>query len=201
MNTAHVKSYTAPELDRREILRYMGAKSLDENLSSLVDECISESLSVTSYKVCYMELPVKTEGACTDLGFTKTESKSLLRTLSGCDRIILFAATLGLAADRLIMRYSSTNPTKALVLDAIFTERIEALCDAFCKDIEAEYKSFGREVLPRFSAGYGDFPLEAQRDIFAALSPEKRIGLSLNGTLLMTPRKSVTALVGIKKQG
>lgn len=50
---------------------------------------------------------------------------------------------------------------------------------------------------PRFSPGYGDLPLSAQREIFAVLDCGKRIGLMLNDSLLMSPSKSVTAFVGI----
>ena len=46
---------------------------------------------------------------------------------------------------------------------------------------------------------YGDLPLEAQRDVFALLNPEKRIGVTLNDGLLMSPSKSVTAIAGIGK--
>ncbi len=192
------KAYGAPPIDRHEILRYMGAKGADEALTTLLDECILEAESATSYKVCYAEFPVKDLGECLDLGFCKTASKSLFRTLRGCKSVILFAATLGLSADRLIMRYSSLNPSRALIFDAIFTERIEALCDAFCYEMKEKYSKENKEVLSRFSAGYGDLSLEVQREIFLALSPEKRIGLSLNETLLMIPTKSVTALMGVK---
>jgi len=36
-----------------------------------------------------------------------------------------------------------------------------------------------------------------QRDIFAVLDCPRKIGLSLNGSLLMSPSKSVTAIIGI----
>ena len=49
----------------------------------------------------------------------------------------------------------------------------------------------------RFSPGYGDLPLQAQRAIFDALQCHKEIGLYLNESLLMSPTKSVTAIVGI----
>ena len=40
-------------------------------------------------------------------------------------------------------------------------------------------------------------PLECQKDVFAILSPEKQIGLTLTDSLLMSPSKSVTAIVGL----
>ena len=80
------------------------------------------------------------------------------------------------------------------MFQAIGAERIEALCDAFCDDISKEYNI---AIKPRFSPGYGDLPLECQKDIFAVISPEKHIGLTLTDSMLMSPSKSVTAIVGL----
>ena len=38
-----------------------------------------------------------------------------------------------------------------------------------------------------------------QKDIFNLLNPAKNIGLSLSDSLLMTPSKAVTAIVGLGK--
>ena len=53
------------------------------------------------------------------------------------------------------------------------------------------------QTMPRFSPGYGDLPLTAQREMFRMLECEKRIGVYLNESLLMSPSKSVTAIVGL----
>ena len=49
--------------------------------------------------------------------------------------------------------------------------------------------------------GYGDLPLALQKDIFRVLDCPKRIGLTLNESLLMSPSKSVTALIGVSGSG
>ena len=108
------------------------------------------------------------------------------------NRAIIFAATVGLAPDRAIARYGVSSPTKALVFDAIGAERIESLCDCFCKEIGNEKK-----LRPRFSAGYGDLSIGVQRDIFRLLDCSKNIGLTLGESLIMTPSKSVTAIIGV----
>ena len=106
---------------------------------------------------------------------------------------------MGLGIDRLINKYGRITPSRAVCLQAIGAERIEALCDEFCKDIAQKYAESCRKLRPRFSPGYGDLPLSLQRDILNLLSSEKRIGLTLNESLLMSPTKSVTAIVGIYK--
>jgi hypothetical protein len=129
-----------------------------------------------------------------DLGFAKVPSAALARNLAGCKRAILFAATVGLEVDRLIARYSRLQPVKGLMFQAIGTERVEALCDAFCADMDCR---MGGGLRRRFSPGYGDLPLELQNNIFRVLDCSKTIGLTLNGSLLMSPTKSVTAIAGI----
>ena len=82
-------------------------------------------------------------------------------------------------------------------MQAIGAERIEALCDAFCDKLKAEKSEKGLFLRPRFSAGYGDLSIELQRDIMRALDCGRKIGVTLNESLLMSPSKSVTAIVGI----
>lgn len=188
------KTYIEPPFCEKEILRYAGCRGEREEISVLLKECIDEVKDKLVYKVCYRELSNKTVGDTCDFEVFSVHSEKLARNLKGCEKVILFAATVGVEIDRLIGKYGRLSPTKALLFQAIGAERIEALCDAFCADIKKEYNT-GLE--PRFSPGYGDLPLSAQKNIFAVLDPERRIGLTLNSSLLMSPSKSVTAFVGL----
>ena len=127
----------------------------------------------------------------------QSRSNSLSRHREGCESVVLFDATIGLEIDRLIFRYGKISPSKALFLQAIGAERIEALCDLFFTDLEKEKEKEGKLLRARFSAGYGDFSLDAQKEIFASLDCARKIGLTLNASLLMSPSKSVTALIGV----
>lgn len=184
-----VKTYAAlPDYDRREILRYAGARGeTDGVLESLLDDCLSECDGVFAPRVCYVTL-TRTEF----LGIFPPSETAKTWT-EACENITVFAATVGLGIDRLINRYASVSTAKALLFQAIGAERIEALCDLFCEEQRGNGQS-GR----RFSPGYGDFPLTAQREMFALLNPPKHIGVTLTDSLLMSPTKSVTAAFGIK---
>lgn len=190
------QSFSLPPVNRREVLRYAGIREETPELASLLDETYALAAPHLTGKVCWTQFPVTRQQAVLDLGFTKTTSESLKRNLSGCDRIVVFAATLGLGLDRLIARYGYQSPSTALMLQAIGAERIEALCDHFCEQLRLEASQTGLHPVPRFSPGYGDFPLELQKDIFRVLDCSRKIGLTLNESLLMSPSKSVTAIVG-----
>lgn len=197
----YTKTYPQPPIDRREILRYMRCREADSDIDALLDTCLAELLPLLVYKVCWRVFPLcRTRENLLDLGFLQTDSRGLARNLQDCKEFVLFAATIGLAPDRLVAKYGRLSPVKALCMQAIGAERIESLCDAFCGDLEYKYAGEGLRMKPRFSPGYGDFPLEAQKAVFQALDCPRKIGLSLNDSLLMSPSKSVTALAGLFPQ-
>ena len=187
MNTVYTKIFDAPPFNKSEILRYAGAKEATAEIDSLIDECIAEATDKLSYKVCYGQFPTS---------FMEFKSEKLKKNLCGCDSFVLFAATIGIEIDRMITKYGKVAPSKALIFQAIGTERIESLCDEFCRFAECEYGY----TKPRFSPGYGDLSIEVQKEFFRVLDPGKRIGLSLNESMLMSPSKSVTAIVGISDE-
>lgn len=187
-------AYAVSDVDRRTVMAYAGGGA-DIGVESIVDECIADALPELSYNVCFTKADVSISGSSVSLGGVTVMSASLAKRLRGCGSALIFAATVGFGIDRLIMRYSAVSPVRALIFQAIGAERIEALCDEFCLRAEKEYGT----LRARFSPGYGDLPLTFQREIFAMLGCSKRIGISLNESLLMSPTKSVTAVVGIEK--
>ena len=193
MNNIITTTYQAPPINAKEILRYAGGSN-DENTINLLNECIIESEKQLVYKICYCKLPINIYDDLCDFGVFSVKSQDLAKNLKNCDSVIIFGATLGVSLDRLIAKYSRISPAKALLLQAFGAERIEALCDAFYADIAR-----GCKIKPRFSAGYGDLPIETQKDIFTTLNLPKNIGLSLSDSLLMSPSKSVTAFIGIQE--
>lgn len=192
-STVFIKNIVLPEVDRKEVLRYAGGGQSDGSTEALIESCIAETAGLGTGRVCYMTVPVSVLGDTVDLGFAAVKSVSLAKYLKAANKAVLFAATVGLGYDRLINKYSKISPVRSVVLDAVGSERIECLCDAFCEELR---KSFSGRLLPRFSPGYGDLPLEFQKEIFKELDCPKKIGLTLNGSLLMSPSKSVTAIVG-----
>lgn len=127
-------------------------------------------------------------------------SRSLSSNLRGCEYVYLMAATLGIGPDRLIARASVTHMSRAVTLQAAAAAMIEAWCDEVNQKIIREASEQGLYCRPRFSPGYGDFPLEYQQDFAQILRLQKEIGVSLTESLLMIPTKSVTAIIGITEE-
>ena len=78
-----------------------------------------------------------------------------------------------------------------------------AMVEAYCNELNVgwkkEYLGRGLYLRPRFSPGYGDFPLSVQKGILDGLEAGKRIGITLTEGFLMMPSKSVTAVIGVSK--
>ena len=182
------------EPDKKEAFRYMGCKgdSHNKELEEIYLDCLEEFRKIASYKAVYRETPITVYDGAVDFGFCRIENENLCKNLRGCKRAVVFAATAGLGADRLIMKYSKISPAEAMVCDCIASSAIEVWCDEVNEKCAGE-----RKTKPRFSPGYGGVSLECQKDILAFLDAERKLGITLNDSLMMTPVKSVTAFVGI----
>lgn len=193
------------EIRKSEIFRYLGYKKnqYDTETEMLVDEITEKLLSVISPKSLYREYPLYMTDDKIEIGGhggMLIDSKGLKKNLDGCDKVMLFAATLGAEADALLRRYQVSSMVKAAVAQAVCTELIEAYCNETVESIKAEKLKTGYFLRPRFSAGYGDFNLSHQRDFFRMLDLTKNLGIYLTDECLMVPTKSVTAVIGISKQ-
>lgn len=181
---------------KSEAIRYLGYRSaMPDNITdTLIDKCSTELSEVLTPRCCYVRTPVIfPEENITDIGFGRIESRNLYRHLQGCSEVILFAATIGIGADRLIAKYNRISPAKSVIIDALASSAIENWCD----NAEIMITSQDKLHCSRFSAGYGDFSLEYQRDFIQCLDTARKIGVTLSDSLLMTPTKSVTAVIGI----
>ena len=117
--------------------------------------------------------------------------------LQSCEKCVLLAATLGTGADSVIRGYESAAMEKAVIADCLASAAIEQVCDFAEKEIQSKLADMN--FTWRFSPGYGDFPLDIQRDFLNVLNAPKRIGLTVTENLILIPRKSVTAVIGISE--
>lgn len=192
------------KIDRSEVARYLGyRKSLPDGAErKLIESCITELSPHLTPRACFGVFPISHVSDCElDLGFAAVKSEKLARALGGCEKIVLFAATIGHGVDRLIQKYSSSRPSAAVTIQAIGAAAIEGFCDLLCERI-AQLDGIRGEYFmrPRFSPGYGDLPLELQREIISRPDCGRILGITLSDSLLMSPSKSVSAIVGLSRE-
>ena len=220
MNIISIQNGKNLIIDKKETYRYLGYHfggevPLDDDLEKIVDEltaklkenitprCIYEIYKLTvdenTCKLYQYHMDNKT--ASSDNVFLSINSQKLSAHIKECRYAILFAATIGPGADMLIRRYSGRSTIKSAILQAAGAAAIEAFADEVTEQIRTEidtlFSQSEAKFKMRFSPGYGDFSLEHQKDFFRLLQLEKNLGMNLNSALLMSPSKSITAVIGV----
>lgn len=197
----HTESPQEIILRDTEILRYLGygKTAPDAQIAARIESIKQEAEGLIAPRACCRIVPVGIASSKVNFGSFTATSEILSKHLADCDRVLLFAATIGAEADRLIWKYSRISPASAVIAQAVCTAAIESWCDVFLKRMGETLQTEGAFLRPRFSPGYGDFALAHQKDLFAALDVPRKIGVSLTDAYVMTPAKSVTAIAGISK--
>ena len=183
-----------------EMQAVMKAQAVFEIFDLSVVECRDSGVSKPPYEPTDQVVSIRPSGYSTTVTLRFADvtlhSRDLGRNLAGCKRVALLAATIGPQVDALIRRHSSLDPVYASILQATGAMFIEELVDLVNEEIKKNAVAEGLKTKPRYSPGFGDVPLQVQKDFFRLL-PCTRIGLTLMDTLIMAPEKSVTAFVGI----
>lgn len=182
--------------DKKMALRFMGCKELSGDLAEMYEDSLNQYKKAATFKAVYRKTSVNFYGEKgIRFDFGEIESESLRKNLEGCKSAFIFAATSGSAVDRLILKHTKLSPADAMVTDCIASSGIEVFCDLINEEMRE-----GRVLKPRYSPGYGDVSLCCQSEILSFLDAYRKIGLTLTETYLMTPIKSVTAIVGIVEE-
>ena len=195
----HLEELGEIPFDEREILRYAMMPSFAPSPEELpLQECLEAAKGAAQCRAVWRRYPVIREGENLDLGFVRTDSRDLRRHLAGCGEILLFACTAGAETDRRIMRAKLLSPARGLLMHAIGAQQVEGACDRLCGRLAEQFPD--RQLTDRYSPGYGDLPLAVQREVMEALDCGRTVGITLSDSLLMTPSKSVTAIIGMKEK-
>lgn len=184
-------------VDRAETLRYLGFRgqeltAADEsNLKRAEELCMAHAHPRTAAVRFGFDCGSMALAGC---GVT-FRGEAIRRHLAGCDAVWLMAGTLGLETDRLIARLMREDPALGVVTDAAAVSAIESVMDELSAEI-AEKE--GGRTTRRFSCGYADFPLEQQHDFMRLLDMGRKLGVFIGADLIMTPQKTVTAVIGVR---
>ena len=124
--------------------------------------------------------------------------RNIARHLDGCPLACLLAVTLGMESERMIARLQATSPLDALLFDACASSMTEEAAQAASQRIAELADEAGLVPTKRFSPGFGDLTLELQDAFLQTIDAGKLLGIHAGSSHLMTPMKSVTAIVGLK---
>ena len=189
----------ALDISEEEVLRYLGYKKTEitDDDRRIAASVIEDARRVARPMACYARFPLSFEGDVIGLPWGRVLSHDLAKNLRGCSDVYVFACTIGMGFDMLLRKIALRSMSRAALLQGAGAAAAEALAEMLNDELCAIAEENGEKLRPRYSPGFGDFTLENQTGVFSVLDPPRRIGLTLRDTLIMTPEKSITALVGI----
>ncbi len=189
------------DINRVEAFRYMGMRGeVPENIMTLADECESRLITAASpkYHWVYADIADIFDDTVTLSGHKLVlRGRDISAHLNGCLGTALLCATIGDGVDKLLRTVQAEDMAKALTADALASAAVEQVCDIAEKEIGERFE--GKFTTWRFSPGYGDFPLECQGDFLTAVNAMRTVGVCVTDGGLLTPTKSVTAVIGISE--
>ena len=173
--------------------RYFGAHGeVDAATMALLERCAVPLLAAATPRAVWLEADVD---ALTEVGILQGED--IRRHLEGCTQAILLAVTLGAGVDAQIRRAGVGDIAASVASDALGSALAEQAADLAESELRQWAAKEGKYLTGRFSPGYGDWPITVQPLVAAALDTARRAGICVTDSNLMTPRKSITALLGV----
>lgn len=197
-------------IDRSEVLRYLGYRgqqldeALERRLDAAIERCEDGCPPAGTFAMFPLERATEEGGPALSVqgAGVVLEGADIARFLEGATHCALMAVTLGAQRERELQRRTALNPIDALLYDAACSAYTEAAADELQRHVGEVAAQQGLEMLPgRFSPGYGDLPIDVQKPLLVALDAYRTLGLAVTENCLLVPRKSVTALVGLRKVG
>ena len=185
----------APDIET--ILRYLRIRgeSAPELRARVESRAVRLAESLTPRRV-WRAFPLRRTSGGLSLGGELTLPGTLAeRMLGGCDTAVLLCCTLGLDFERQLRSLERRDMGEAVILDACGSAWVESGCDQAEKELAELFAP--RFLTDRFSPGYGDLPLSLQPSVLALLDAERRLGVHVSESFLMTPSKTVTAVLGV----
>ncbi len=179
------------EVDRGEVLRLLGVpkRTGDRALNAppqaidLYPLVLEEALSLVRPKAVYAVFPTE------EVPYNKVFKRASSLGFAVC--------TIGPLVETEAARCSSGGESlKGLLLDAIGSVAVESVVEDTAGRIRMHAAGRGAKAGVRFSPGYGAWPLEWQRDLFGIVDGSM-VGVKLNDSCIMEPRKSVSFAVRI----
>ncbi len=180
-------------IDLVQAARYFGARGgADAATQALLERCAVPLLAAAAPRAVWLEADPE---SLTQAGIL--QGGDVFRHLEGCTTALLLAVTVGPGVDAQIRRAGVGDIAAGVASDALGSVLAEQAADAAEAELRQWAARQGKYLTGRYSPGYGDWPITVQPLVAAALDTARRAGLCVTDTNLMTPRKSITAILGV----
>ena len=191
--------YNAPvrEIDPKETRRYAGLNKSEFNNNAINAACTEAQLLAKAQGSWQIYEYIAATGTVTAAPPAGIEGAKIRDHLAAAEKVIFLAVTIGEKVEEAITaHFQEGKYSHSLLLDAAATTAVEQAADDLEKTIRQKMEPLGYEMLWRFSPGYGDWDIRFQPEMIR-LSQAGAIGISLTESMMLLPRKSITAVIGL----
>jgi hypothetical protein len=120
----------------------------------------------------------------------------LADVVAGASELAVAVCTVGQALSERIREHQRARKLlRGLLLDELGSWAVDVVRQQVCRRLQEEAESAGLRVSTSLSPGESEWPLEDQAVLFSLLDA-RAIGVTLGPTMLMTPMKSLSFVLG-----
>lgn len=182
-------------IDRDEVIRLLGKKDglpggRSDRQKEQIEKALHESLAMSRGLVEPRGIYIIAAGS--DLPGSDI--------FAGLQQVAFCICTIGPKLEEVVAELNGEGRLlRALVLDSVGSAGAEAVARHIDGVIRAEAAKGGLKTSCRASPGYGDWDVKEQKNFFSLLDGG-RIGVTLTGSCMMVPRKSISFAMHIASE-
>ena len=198
---------SAITLDRAEILRLQGCRHMDTRRDAWIGELLQEesqkAVQFLSPQGTHRLFPIASLHGKRRIELSngsRFDSRCVSELIRGSSLLVVALCTIGQSLENQVSEYLERGEyARAVMLDAIGSVAAESCAELLNDFIQENTGDDSLMLTERFSPGYGDFKLESQRTLFSLMDGDT-LGITINDSCLMTPRKSISFVGGMGKE-
>jgi len=187
-----------------EALRYAGHRGAEvpRQLLAIAQETAAECRKHIYPRYTASRFSIKSGPDGVKIGDTDVvlQGEDIKKHLAGCSECYIICVTAGMEADGFIRSMLAVDTVRGMLADGCATAAVESCCDCLENRLREKLKAEEKYLTWRYSPGYGDFPFTQQPQILSLVQAAKFAGVTCNESCIMTPSKSVTAVMGIASE-
>ncbi len=173
---------------------------VDSYTENLIDKLITECRKCMSPQGSFIRvkaLKTETSGQISIQGSSFQTGRTLKKMLVGSEDYVFLMATSGPGPETLARELMERGEfLEGYIADMVASALVESVVNQVQDHIKQLASQSGLKITNRYSPGYCKWDVSEQQKLFK-LFPENGCGITLSDSSLMTPIKSISAILGI----
>jgi len=190
------------EIDPREILSLLGSETgeLESHTEELIGTCLAECKKVMEARAAFVWGTVRDTDSVEHVSMGESSFKTgriIKRMLAGSEAYAFLIVTIGPGPESRARELLENGEfLEGYITDLLASALVDSMANQVQKRIRRMANDQGLQITNRYSPGYCSWDVSEQQKLFS-LFPQNCCRITLTNSSLMSPIKSVSALIGI----